>query len=227
VPAIAWARLCHGGQSGTTFRHLYVERSIAAAFVERMHQLVGLLDVDDPLKAPTDIGPLISLQAARRVEDQVGRALREGARLILGGRRFRPSGLPGHFFQPTILTDVAAGSATTREEILGPVIAVTPAPDRGTALRLAAQAVPDCRVMIHTADVDGVLREVAAVALSSVRINDPPLGAMGPFAGLNHAAVLQSLGGVPAPLPGVRAVHHAARTEARPWWFPYSARRSA
>ena len=227
VPAIAWARLCHGGQSGTTFRHLYVERSIAAAFVERMHQLVGLLDVDDPLKAPTDIGPLISLQAAHRVEDQVGRALRGGARLILGGRRFRPSGLPGHFFQPTILTDIAPGSPTTREEILGPVIAVTPAPDLGTALRLAAQAVPGCGVMVHTGDVDRALRDAQGVALSSLRINDPAIGAAGPFAGLLHAGLLSALGGLPAPLPGVRTVHAALRPEIRPWWFPYAARSPA
>jgi acyl-CoA reductase-like NAD-dependent aldehyde dehydrogenase len=224
VPAIAWERLQHAGQTGTTIKHLYVERSIASAFVERMHQLVGLLDVDDPLQAPTDIGPLISLQAAHRVEDQVGRALREGARLILGGRRFRPSGLPGHFFQPTILADVPAGCVTTREEILGPVIAVTPVEGRGMALRLAVQAAPAGGVAIYTADTERALRDVDAVAVSSVRINDPRLGEAGPFAGLRHAGVRRALGGILAPLPGQRAVHVAPRLERKPWWFPYRAR---
>ena len=227
VPGIAWARLANAGQAGTVVKHLYVERAIAGAFVDRLHQFVGLLDVDDPRKAPTDIGPLISLQAARRVEDQVGVALREGARLILGGRRFRPSGLPGHFFQPTILTDVAAGSSTTREEILGPVIAVTPVEDHRTALRLAAQASPACCVSIHTADPERALRDVEAIAVAEVRVNDPALGAAGPFAGLRHAALLQALAGIGAPVPGQRIVHAAPRLEAKPWWFPYATRASA
>jgi succinate-semialdehyde dehydrogenase / glutarate-semialdehyde dehydrogenase len=107
-------------------KHIYVARSIIGEFVERMHPCVGFLDVDDPIKPATDLGPLISLEAAHRVEDQVGRTLRDGATLILGGRRFRPSGLPGHFFQPTILTNVRPGSVPTREEILGPVITITP-----------------------------------------------------------------------------------------------------
>ena len=113
VPGIAWSRLRNAGQTCCSGKHIYVERTIAAEFVERMHQCIGFFDVDDPANPRTDIGPLISLEAAHRVEDQVGRALREGAKLILGGRRFRPSGLPGHFFQPTILTEVRAGSVPT------------------------------------------------------------------------------------------------------------------
>jgi len=219
IPGIAWARLFNAGQGGTTFRHLYVERSIAGEFVERMHQFVGFLDVDDPLQAPTDLGPLISLQAAKCVEDQVGRALRDGARLILGGRRFRPSGLPGHFFQPTILTDVPAGSAATREEIHGPVITVTPAEDRAAALQYATRAVPGCAVALYTRDVAAALRD--AQSLATVHVNDPLLGNAGPFGGLRHAGLLQSLGGIPLPLPGARSVHVAAALQARPWWFPY------
>jgi acyl-CoA reductase-like NAD-dependent aldehyde dehydrogenase len=145
VPAIAWSRLMNGGQTCASPHHIYVERAIAAELAERMHQYVGFLDVDDPAKPPTDLGPLISLEAAQRVEDQVGRALRAGARLILGGRRFRPSGLPGHFFQPTILTNVPAGSAPTREEILGPVITLTPVDDVADALELAGRAAAPAR----------------------------------------------------------------------------------
>src|SRR5277367_5182893 len=145
VPAIAWTRLMNGGQTCASPRHIYVERAIAAELADRMHQYVGFLDVDDPAKPPTDLGPLISLEAAQRVEDQVGRALRAGARLILGGRRFRPSGLPGHFFQPTILSNVSTGSAPTTEEILGPVITLTPVNDVADVLELSGRAATPAR----------------------------------------------------------------------------------
>ena len=225
VPGIAWARLCNAGQGGLTFTHLYVERGIAAEFVDRMHQFVGFLDVDDPLKAPTDLGPLISLQAAREVEDQVGQALREGARLILGGRRFRPSGLPGYFFQPTILTDVAAGTRATREGIRGPVITVTPVETLLSGLQLAQRSAPGCGVALYAGDAAQVSQEAASVPVSAVRINDPRLGALGPFSGLNHPGLLRALGGVAQWLPGTRSAYVATVLERKPWWFPYAGRR--
>ncbi len=173
VPAIAWARLLNAGQVCTSGKHIYVERSIAAEFVERMHHCVGFLDVDDPIKPMTDLGPLVSLDAANRVEDQVGRSLREGAKLILGGRRFRPSGLPGHFFQPTILSDVRPGSVPTREEILGPVVTITPVIDTAEALRLASGSGAACGASIYTSDPEAAVIALESLEYGLFRINDP------------------------------------------------------
>ena len=225
VPAIAWSRLMNGGQTCGSPRHIYVERAIAAELADRMHQYVGFLDVDDPAKPPTDLGPLISLEAAQRVEDQVGRALRAGARLILGGRRFRPSGLPGHFFQPTILGNVPAGSAPTREEILGPVITLTPVNDLADALELAGRAAAPARAWIYTGDPDAATRSVQARDGGTCFINDPGDSNAGPFGGLRPGRVLAALAALPArnPLPGI--VRTGAAIEPKPWWFPYLERK--
>jgi acyl-CoA reductase-like NAD-dependent aldehyde dehydrogenase len=219
VPAIAWARLCNAGQVCTSGKHIYVERPMAQEFVERMHQCVGFLDVDDPLKRSTDLGPLISLEAAHRVEDQVGRALREGAKLILGGRRFQPSGLPGHFFQPTILAGVHPGSVPTREEILGPVITITPVADVAEAMRLGASGAK-CGISIYTRDPQAVLGMLESIGAGDVRINDPAIGAAGPFSGMRHREMQRLLG-------GAQRTHVAGSVERRPWWFPYQARAPA
>jgi aldehyde dehydrogenase (NAD+) len=224
VPAIAWNRLMSGGQ-GWASGHLYVERSIAAELVERMHQCVGFLDVDDPSKAATDLGPLISADAALKVEDQVGRTLREGAKLILGGRRFRPSGLPGHFFQPTILADVNRASLPLREMIAGPVITVTPVADLGEALRLwresARPVLSPSRASIYTGDAEAARREVAGIGEGFLRINDPAIGHLGAFSGLCHRGIRLALGSARAGahLPGTVEISPAI--ERKPWWFPY------
>jgi acyl-CoA reductase-like NAD-dependent aldehyde dehydrogenase len=228
VPAIAWTRLRSGGQACMSGGHLYVERSLAAEFVERMHQCVGFLDVDDPSKPSTDLGPLISLEAARRIEDQVGRTLRAGAKLILGGRRFRPSGLPGHFFQPTILTDVNPGSAPTREEILGPVITVTPVADLAEALRFWMQfashpAMSAAGASIYTGDAEAAGRAVEGLAEGFFRINDPAVGALGPFSGVRHRGLRLALA-ADRDDSSVRRTKHVVISRAierKPWWFPY------
>ena len=225
VPAIAWSRLMNGGQTCASPRHIYVERAIAAELADRMHQYVGFLDVDDPAKPPTDLGPLISLEAAQRVEDQVGRALRAGARLILGGRRFRPSGLPGHFFQPTILGNVPAGSAPTREEILGPVITLTPVNDLADALELAGRAAAPARAWIYTGDPDAATRSVQTRDSGTIFINDPGDSNAGPFGGLRPGRVLAALAALPAQNPLPRIVRTGAAIEPKPWWFPYLERK--
>jgi len=219
VPAVAWTRLMNAGQTCAAPRHIYVERAIAGELADRMHQYVGFLDVDDPAKPPTDLGPLISSEAAQRVEDQVGRALRAGASLILGGRRFRPSGLPGHFFQPTILGNVPPGSAPTSEEILGPVITLTPVDDVADALELSRRA--SARAWIYTDDPQAATRSVQARSGGEFFINDPGDAKAGPFGGLRPGRVLAALGA-----PSARnLVSQIARTgsaiEPKPWWFPY------
>jgi acyl-CoA reductase-like NAD-dependent aldehyde dehydrogenase len=224
VPAIAWSRLMNAGQTCAAPRHIYVERAIAAEFADRMHQYVGFLDVDDPAKPPTDLGPLISLEAAQRVEDQVGRALRAGAKLILGGRRFRPSGLPGYFFQPTILGNVPAGSAPTSEEILGPVITLTPVADVAEALGPAGR--PPERAWIYTGDPEAVRRSVRTRGGGMFFINDPGESKAGSFGGLRPGRILAALAALPArdPLSGIART--SAAVEPKPWWFPYLERKS-
>jgi acyl-CoA reductase-like NAD-dependent aldehyde dehydrogenase len=220
VPAIAWTRLMNAGQTCAAPRHIYVERSIASELAERMHQYVGFLDVDDPAKPPTDLGPLISQEAAQRVEDQVGRALRAGAKLILGGRRFRPSGLPGYFFQPTILADVPARSTPATEEILGPVITLTPVSDLAEALQLASPQAAPARAWIYTGDPEAVTRGVKAVS-GACFINDPGDATAGPFGGLRPGRILAALNTESArPVERMSAV-----VVPKPWWFPYLERK--
>jgi acyl-CoA reductase-like NAD-dependent aldehyde dehydrogenase len=224
VPAIAWARLMNAGQTCAAPRHIYVERAIASELAERMHQHVGFLDVDDPAKPPTDLGPLISLEAAQRVEDQVGRALRAGAKLILGGRRFRPSGLPGHFFQPTILADVPARSTPASEEILGPVITLTPVRDLAEALGLSSEAAAPAHAWIYTADPEAVTRSVQARSGDACFINDPGESKAGPFGGLRPGRILAALD-APTPNRAPRGARMSAVVAAKPWWFPYLERK--
>ena len=226
VPGIVWERLRNGGQVLASARHIFVERSIAAEFAERAHQCVGFLDVDDPSKRPTDLGPLISLEAAQRVEDQVGRTLRAGAKLILGGRRFQPSGLPGHFFQPTLL--MLRDGARAPDAISGPVITMTPVRDLAEGLRLAGEAGPGFGGSIYTRDVPRACA-LARPQAGVFRINDPPRpGAAGPFSGLRQREIREALRAAPQGRSRSAAeIETASVMERKPWWFAYADRVTA
>ncbi len=117
------------GQCETPRARLYVHRRVAAAFADQLHLRVAFLEVGDPRKPDTDLGPLISHAAMRRAEEQVARALQARARLKLGGRGFRPWGLAGHFFQPTILTDTPRGNTAALAGFRAPVLSLVPFED--------------------------------------------------------------------------------------------------
>lgn len=209
VAAVAWACLQQCGQLRSTTRHLYVERGIAGDYITQLHGHVGLLEVGNPRQAVTDVGPLATLSAARSVEAAVMGALRERATPLMGGRRFRPSGYAGHFFQPTLLCDVAAQGPSAQARIRGPVILITTVDSVAEGLAHAAAIAPGAGASLHCADGAAAGRYADTVA-GTLLVNDPS-GSEGPFAARPAA------GGTAGP-------RIAGRLEPKPWWFPYAGR---
>jgi acyl-CoA reductase-like NAD-dependent aldehyde dehydrogenase len=227
VPGVAWARFLNCGQVCTSSKRVYVEQPIAAEFTRRIHEFVALLKVGDPMLPDTDLGPLISHEAAQRVEDQVARALNEGATLKLGGKTFRPPGLPGHFFQPTILSDVRHGSLPTREEIFGPVLSITTVADADEAIRFANDSEYGLGASIYTKDLATAMRAMESIKAGTFWINDPLTdNDAAPFGGMRHSGIGRELGseGLDA-FREPKHVHLDWVMERKPWFFPYRDRK--
>src|SRR5207237_4722333 len=77
---------------------------------------------DDPA---TELGPLVSEGQRARVEDLVAEAQERGAEALCGGRR-PDVGLPGWFFEPTVLAGGDRSLRVEREEVFGPVVTAAP-----------------------------------------------------------------------------------------------------
>ncbi len=213
VPGVAWERLRRCGQDGAADRRIYVHASRAAEFADRIHEYVAFLEVGDPMKPDTDLGPLISLEAAHRLESQVAHAAKEGARLKLGGRCFRPWGLPGHFFQPTILTDVRPGSAAARAGMFGPVLLIIPVTSAEQAMRLVLEEGRGVSASVYTSTPSRAQQAVESSGYAVSWMPDEPSGPLAAFAG-----------GRPFWQPPAQAqLQHIATR--KPWWFPYRDRR--
>lgn len=116
------ARLCAAngtrlaGQSCVSVQNLFVDRAILPAFTEHMVAAVAAVETGDPCDPDTAVGPMISEDAAVRVESWVAEAVEQGARLLVGGGR------EGAVMAPTLLADVRPEMRVACEEIFGPVI---------------------------------------------------------------------------------------------------------
>lgn len=119
IPGVANAIFFNAGQVCIAGSRLYVHRSIHDRVVEGVAAYAKSLKLGHGLLPDTQMGPVVSLRHAERVEGFVNRAKGEGATILTGGER---TGEAGTFITPTVLTNVRADMEIVREEVFGPVL---------------------------------------------------------------------------------------------------------
>src|SRR5271170_3462386 len=120
----------YAGQSCISVQRIYVQRSVEQQFVTRLLAGVQKLHVGDPLDEATDVGPMISEDAARRASSWIEEAVAGGAKLQAGGPTRQ-----GTVLQPTVLTNVRADMKVSCQEVFAPVVIVEPYDDFSDAIR--------------------------------------------------------------------------------------------
>lgn len=103
---------------------VYVHESIVEELSSKLLAKVKRLVIGDPFNTNTQMGALISAAHLQKVHQFVKEAKAEGAELCYGGEMIHPDGLPGHFFEPTILTQCNDSMRIVQEEVFGPVLSI-------------------------------------------------------------------------------------------------------
>ena len=174
----------------------------------------------------TDLGPMISDRARARVEEQVQRAIAQGARVLEGGRRLDVG--PGYFYAPTVLSGVHPDDAVVREEVFGPIASILPVKDADEAIALAAQSEYGLGANIYTRNLTYALRAMQEIKAGTFWINDPLTdNDAAPFGGMRKSGMGRELGeeGLDA-FRETKHVHLDFVPERKGFWFPYRQRRA-
>ena len=196
------SRVQNNGQSCIAAKRFILHRAVADAFTERFVAAAEALVVGDPMDAATDLGPLAREGLRGTLHEQVGRSVAEGARLLTGGAV--PEG-PGWYYPPTVLAGVPEGGVPYREELFGPVAALTVADDDAHAVRLANATPFGLGGSVWTRDAARGLRVARQIHAGAVFVNamtrsHPAL----PFGGVGVSGVGRELGRA-----GIRAFTNA------------------
>lgn len=128
------SRLINAGQSCVSAKRFIVTEKNRTAFSEIFIEKMQHKTFGDPKNEASDIGPLARMDLRDQLHEQVKRAVKDGAKLALGGKI--PPG-PSAFYEPTVLLDVFENNTAFREETFGPVAAIIPARDEDHAIELA------------------------------------------------------------------------------------------
>jgi acyl-CoA reductase-like NAD-dependent aldehyde dehydrogenase len=184
------------GQSCVAGSRLLVERSVHARFVDRYAQAASRIPVGPPQREETQIGPIGNARQWSRVDGMVRHALEEGAALALGGGR--PEALAdtgGFYYAPTILDAVRPQMEVAREEVFGPVVAVTPFDDEEEAVALANATPYGLAGAVWTGDVGRAHRVAAQVRAGTFWVNGyKTISVMSPFGGFGRSGYGRSSG---------------------------------
>ena len=180
------ARMLNNGQSCIAAKRFIVTESIADRFQEQLLAQFQALTVGDPLEKSTDIGPLATATIRSELDEQVKKAIKEGAKVLIGGEPI--SDRPGNYYPPTILTDIPADSPTAQEEFFGPVALLFKVKDLDEAIALANHIPFGLGASAWTNNEEQSKRLIAEIEAGAVFINgmvksDPRL----PFGGIKRS----------------------------------------
>jgi acyl-CoA reductase-like NAD-dependent aldehyde dehydrogenase len=168
APRCAVGAYYNSGQVCISVQRIYGDRKIYEAFTERFVKASEAMVVGDPLDEKVDVGPMIDLREAERIESWVEEARQGGAQVLTGGRR------EGPIYWPTVLTNVLPEMKVVADEAFAPVAAVIPYDDFDEALRLADKTEYGLQASVFTRDLNRVLKAIQRLNFGGVIINDTP-----------------------------------------------------
>ena len=188
VESAVGARLENSGQACNAAKRFIVVDELYDAFLEKFTAALTAVAPADPTAEGTTVGPLSSALAAERLEEQVQRAVAQGAKLSGGGRE-------GNFFSTGVLTGITPDNDAYHEELFGPVASVYRVASEDEAVELANDTPFGLGSYVFTNDDEQALRVADKIDAGMVFVN--AVGAEGaelPFGGVKRSGFGRELG---------------------------------
>lgn len=175
------------GQTCVAGSRLLVHERVHDELVERIVARARTIMMGDPMEPATEMGPLGNPQQLRKVVSMVEAARRDGATIATGGEQ---PPLGGLFYAPTVITDVTPEMEISREEVFGPVLAVTPVTDEDHAVALANATPYALAAGVWTSDIRAAHRLVRRIKAGTVWVNTyRTVAPYAPFGGMKQSGI--------------------------------------
>jgi 1-pyrroline-5-carboxylate dehydrogenase len=197
VAAVAVAAFGFQGQKCSACSRAIVDEKVYDKFLDLLKKRVETISVGPAHEMNNYMGPVINKRSMDKIQEYIGTALREGGRLITGGKPARPSE-KGFFVQPTVIADVNPKGTIAQQEIFGPVLAVIKSKNYDHALEIANNTEFGLTGAVFTKNKKKLERAKNEFFCGNLYLNRKCTGAMvgaHPFGGFNMSGTDSKAGG--------------------------------
>jgi len=177
----------NNGQTCVCANRIYVQEGVYDAFAEKLAKAVGEMRVGDGLDEGTELGPLVSADAVKKVEEHIADAVAKGARVVLGGDHHEKGGL---FFQPTIVTGATSEMEFAQDETFGPLAPLFRFTDEADVIRKANDTIFGLASYFYARDLSRVYKVAEALEYGIVGVNTGIISTeVAPFGGVKQSGL--------------------------------------
>ena len=185
VKAAAFGKFLHQGQICIAINRIIVEDEIYDDFVKRFLAHVKTLNVGDPSKQDTAVGPIINKKQVESLKEKIAKAQQEGAKMILSGE------IKGQVVPPHIFIEVTREMDLSRNEVFGPLVGIIRAKDEEDALSIANDSMFGLSSAVFTKDMAKGMRFARGIRAGMTHINDISVNdeSNAPFGGEKNSGI--------------------------------------
>ena len=175
----------YSGQSCISLQRVFVQRGIFQTYLWKVVELTARLVAGNPSDEATEIGPLVRLSEAERVEAWIKEAVAGGAKLVAGGER------RGSVITPAILSGTKPGMKVRDEEVFGPVVVIEPYDDFEEAMAGVNRSKYGLQAGLLTRDAGRILTAYRELEVGSLIVGDTPSWRLDPmpFGGVKESGL--------------------------------------
>jgi succinate-semialdehyde dehydrogenase/glutarate-semialdehyde dehydrogenase len=177
----------NAGQTCVCSNRFYVHETLYDEFVAKLGKASGELVVGNGMLEGVHQGPLIDEDAVKKVESHIADAVKNGAKVVFGGKRHKLGGL---FFEPTVLADIKEDMLIMREETFGPVVAITRFKTEEEVIAAANNSELGLASYFYSRDIGRIWRVAEALEYGMVGVNSGVISnEVAPFGGVKQSGL--------------------------------------
>ena len=177
----------NNGQTCVCANRIYVQDGVYDIFAKKLEEAVSKMVVGDGFATSSTLGPLITNDALKKVEEHIKDALDKGATAQCGGKRHS---IGGTFFEPTVLTNVDKSMVIAEEETFGPVAPLFRFKDEDDVIEQANNTIFGLASYFYASDLRRVWKVAEALEYGMVGINTGLISTeVAPFGGVKQSGL--------------------------------------
>ncbi len=168
IPRLVTGAFAHAGQICISIQRIFVHKEIFETFLNQFVEETSKVKCGDPFDEEVIVGPMITEQDAKRVEEWVNEAVQGGAKIMIGGKR------KGEFYKPTVLTSTTPEMKVNAMEVFAPVVTVEPVESFEEGIKKINDSRYGLQAGVFTNNLKNAIYAFENLEVGGVIINDYP-----------------------------------------------------